>query len=152
MAYSTEEARVQLLDDLAHAIDEIGVALAALGAAYELLDERTADQLEEELFRPVQVAYGRAQRTYTGFAERHGLPARTFEPSVAGRVSQGARSFVDTAVEAVGETEHLLAEIQDSMMPVEVGDAQLRAGLAEARELIAPLPGRAHELVRVIGR
>ena len=37
-------------------------------------------------------------------------------------------------------------------MPVEVGDAPLRAGLAEARELVAPLPARAHELVRVIGR
>ena len=152
MAYSTEEARVQLLDDLAHAIDEIGVALAALGAAYELLDERSADQLEEELFRPVQVAYGRARRTHAGFAERHGLPGRAFEPSVAGRVSQGARSFVEAAAEAIGETEHLLAEIQDSMMPVEVGDAALRAGLAEARELVAPLPARAHQLVRVIGR
>lgn len=152
MAYSTEEARVQLLDDLAYAIDEIGVALAALGAAYELLDERTADQLEEELFRPVQVAYGRAQRTHAGFAERHGLPGRTFEPSVAGRVSQGARSFVDTATEAVGETEHLLAEIQDSMMPVEVGDAPLRAGLAETRELVSPLPDRARELTRILGR
>lgn len=152
MTYSTEEARVQLLDDLAHAIDAIGVALAALGAAYELLDERSADQLEEELFRPVQVAYGRAQRTHRGFAERHGLPGRRFEPSVAGRVSQGARSFVDTAVEAIGETEQLLAEIQDSMMPVEVGDAPLRAGLAEVRELVGPLPARAHELVRVIGR
>ncbi len=152
MAYSTEEARIQLLDDIAHAIDELGVALAALGAAYELLDERTADQLEAELFRPVQVAYGRAQRTHAGFAERHGLPGRTFEPSVAGRVSQGARSFVDTAAEAVEETEHLLTEIQDSMMPVEVGDATLRAGLAEIRELVGPLPERTLGLVRVIGR
>jgi hypothetical protein len=100
----------------------------------------------------VQVAYGRAQRTHAGFAERHGLPGRTFEPSVAGRVSQGARSFVETAAEAVGETEHLLAEIQDSMMPVEVGDAPLRAGLAEIRELIGPLPERTAGLVRVIGR
>ena len=58
---------------------------------------------------------------------------------MAGRVSQGARSFVDTAAEAVEETEHLLTEIQDSMMPVEVGDATLRAGLAEIRELIGPL-------------
>jgi hypothetical protein len=37
-------------------------------------------------------------------------------------------------------------------MPVEVGDAQLRAGLAEARELVGPLAGRAHELVRILGR
>ena len=102
--------------------------------------------------RPIQVAYGRAQRTHAGFAERHGLPGRTFEPSTAGRASQGAKSFLDTAVEAVGEADHLLVEIQDSMMPVEVGDAQLRAGLAEARELVGPLAGRAHELVRILGR
>ena len=152
MAYSTAEARQQLLDDLARAVDEIGVALAALGGAYELLDEHTADRLEAELFRPVQVAYGRAQRTHSGFAERHGLPGRVFEPSTAGRASQGAKSFLDAAVEAVEEADHLLVEIQDSMMPVEVGDAQLRAGLAEARELVEPLEERAHELVRVLGR
>ncbi|MGH2948758.1 MAG: hypothetical protein ACRDPC_21310 [Solirubrobacteraceae bacterium] len=152
MAYSAAEARQQLLDDLARAIDEIGAALAALGAVYELLDERTADRLEEELFRPVQVAYGRARRTHASFAERHGLLRRAFEPSTAGRPSQGARSLLDAAVEAVGEADRLLAEIQDSMMPVEVGDAQLRAGLAETRALLTPLPARAHELVRVLGR
>ncbi len=152
MTYTTAEARQQLLEDLANPIEEIGVALAALRAAYELLDEHTADRLEEELFRPVQVAYGRAQRTYAGFAERHGLAGRAFEPSTAGRPSQDARSLLDAAMEAVGEADHLLAEIQDSMMPVEVGDAPLRAGLAEARELVAPLPGRAHELLRVLGR
>jgi len=152
MAYTTAEARQQLLEDVARAIDEIGVALAALGAAYELLDERSADQLEEELFRPVQVAYGRAKRTYAGFAERHGLTGRAFEPSTAGRPSQGAPSFLETAVEAVEEADHLLVEIQDSMMPVEVGDAELRAGLAEARALVEPLRGRARELTRVLGR
>jgi hypothetical protein len=152
MAYSTAEARQQLLDDLAHAIDELGVAIAALGGAYELLDERAADQLEQELFRPVQVAYGRAQRTHAGFAERHGLPSRTFEPSTAGRASQGAKSFLDAAVEGIEEADHSLVEIQDSMMPVEVGDAELRAGLAGVRELVDPLPARATELVRVLGR
>jgi hypothetical protein len=152
MTYTEAEARQQLLDDLANAIEEIGVALAALGGAYELLDEQSGDRLEEQLFRPVQVVYGRARRTHTGFAERHGLPARSFEPSAAGRPSQGARAMLDTAQEALGETDHLLAEIQDSMMPVEVGDPELRAGLAQAREQIAPLPGRARELVRVLGR
>jgi hypothetical protein len=152
MAYSTAEARQQMLDDLAHAVDEIGVALAALGAAYDQLDERTADRLEEELFRPVQLAYGRMQRTHAGFAERVKLPTRQFEPSTAGRPSARAREQLDTATEAIAEADHLLAEIQDSMMPVEVGDAELRAGLADGRERVGPLPGRARELVRVLGR
>jgi hypothetical protein len=152
MPYSTAEARQQLLDDLAAATDELGVALAALGAAYEQLDERTADRMEEELFRPVQVAYGRARRTHAGFAERHGLPGRRFEPSTAGRAAAGARGLLDAGVEAIGEADHLLVEIQDSMMPVEVGDPELRAGLAQVRELVGPLTHRAREIVRVLGR
>jgi hypothetical protein len=152
MAYVTGEARQRLLDDFAEAIEEIGAALAALGGAYELLDERTADRLEEELFRPIQVAYGRAQRTHAGFAERYGLQGRTFTAATAGAASQGVKSFLDTAVESVGEADTILAEIQDSMMPVEVGDPELRAGLAEVRELVGDLRGRARELVRTLGR
>ena len=152
MPYSTADARQQLLDDLANAIDELGVALAVLGDAYEALDEQTADRMEEQLFRPVQVSYGRAQRTHAGFAERHGLPARTFEPSAAGRVGQDARSLLNAAIEAFGEAEQLLVEIQDSMMPVEVGDAELRAGLAGLRELVGPLPERGAALLRTLGR
>jgi hypothetical protein len=152
MTYSTAGARQQLLDDLGRAIDAVGVALAALGTVYELLDERTADRLEEQLFRPVQLAFGRARRTHAGFAERHGLSARTFAPPPAGPPSQGARSLLDAAVQAIEGADHVLAEIQDSMMPVEVGDAELRAGLAEVRERVGPLPSRARELARVIGR
>jgi len=152
MAYVTAEARQRLLDDFAEAIDEIGGALAALGGAYELLDERTADRLEEELFRPIQVAYGRAQRTHAGFAERYGLQGRAFAAATPGVPSQGVKSFLETAVEAVGEADTILAEIQDSMMPVEVGDPELRAGLSEVRELVGHLRGRARELVRTLGR
>ena len=152
MAYVTREARQELLDSIAEAIDEIGTGLAALGAAYEQLDEQTADRLEEELFRPVQVAYGRAQRTHAGFAERHDLPGRSFEPATAGRPSQDVRGLLDEAVDAVAEADDVLAELQDSMRPVEVGDAELRAGLSEVRELLAALRGRARELVRTLGR
>jgi hypothetical protein len=152
MAYITAEARQRLLDDFGDTIESIGIALAALGAAYELLDERTADRLEEQLFRPVQTAYGRAQRTYAGFASRYGLLTREFAPATPGRTSQGARSFVEHAVEAVGDADAALAELQDSMMPVEVGDPELRAGLAEVRELAGDLPGRARELLRTLGR
>jgi hypothetical protein len=152
MAYSTAEARQQLLDDIGAAVEEIGVALAALTEAYDHLDERMADRMEEELFRPVQVAYGRARRTHTAFAERVGLPTRTFEPSAYGRPTASSREMLDTAVEAIAESDHLLTEVQDSMMPVEVGDPELRAGLAEVRGLVGPLAGRAREITRVLGR
>src|SRR4051812_5801197 len=42
MAYTSAEARQELLDYLAEAIERIGLALAALGAAYEQLDEHNA--------------------------------------------------------------------------------------------------------------
>ena len=77
MAYASQEARQDLLASIAEAIDEVGRAMAALGDAYDQLDEHTADVLEEQLFRPAQAAYARAQRTYSGFAERHGLDMLT---------------------------------------------------------------------------
>ena len=152
MAYITAEARQQLLDDLAGEIGAIGDALAALGAAYEVLDEQTADRMEEQLFRPVQQAYGRAQRTHSGFAERYGLPTRSFGPGNAGPVSLGARALLDGAVDAVDEADEALVELQDSMMPVEVGDPELRAGLAALGALVEDVRGRAREVLRTLGR
>ena len=38
------------------------------------------------------------------------------------------------------------------MRPVEVGDAELRAGLAEVRELVADLGLRGREFLRTFGR
>jgi len=152
MAYVSAEARQELLDTIADAIDELGTALAALGEAYEQLDERAADTLEEQLFRPVQLAYGKAQRTHAGFAQRFGLSARGFEPAIRGVPSTGVKGFVADAVEAVGQADNDLAELQDSMMPVEVGDAELRAGLADVRELLADVRSRADGLLRTFGR
>jgi len=152
MAYTTAEGRQQLLDDLGQAIEALNVALAALGAAYDALDERNADQLEEQLFRPVQSAAGRARRIHTAFASRYGLPAATFPPASAGPASLGARGFVDRATDAVEEADEALAELQDSMLPVEVGDPELRAGLADVRGLVGDVRGRARALVRTLGR
>jgi hypothetical protein len=152
VTYNASEARQELLDNLAEAIDEIADSLAALGAAYEQLGTVPADRLEEELFRPVQAAYGRAKRTHAGFAQRFGLPARQFAPATPGLPSTGIRGFVDSAVESAAEAGAVLAELQDSMMPVEVGDAELRAGLAEVRELLGDVRGRAREFVRTLGR
>ncbi len=153
MAYTTAQARERLLDSVAQANEEIGLALASLGEAYEQLDEQNADRLEEELFRPVQMAYGRAQRTYTKFAARHDLPSHTFAPPpTAGAPSRGVKGFLDSAVDAVGRADLTLASLQDSMLPVEVGDPELRAGLEEVRELLSALPGRSRQLVRTLGR
>jgi hypothetical protein len=152
MAYTTAQARQQLLDTVAGATDEIGFALASLGEAYERLDEHTAEDLERELFLPVQMAYGRAQRTHAEFAERHGLPSRVFGPPALRAPSQGVKTLLDNAVEEVERAESALATLQDSMLPVEVGDADLRAGLEEVRRLVGDLRGRTRQLVRTLGR
>src|SRR5919201_301630 len=151
MVQTTAEARQQLLDTVARATDQIGFALTALGAAYEQLDELRADQLEKQLFRPVQVAYGRARRIHAEFASRHGLADRTFEPPSPGLASTGAKTFIERAVVSVTRADEALAELQDSMLPVEVGDPELRAGIADLRGLVGDLAPRARELVRTIG-
>jgi hypothetical protein len=152
VAYVAGEARQELLDTLAEAIDDIAVALSALGGAYEQLATRPADRLEEELFRPVQAAYGRAKATHTAFAQRYGLPTRTFMPANPGLPSTGVRGFVDSAADAVAQADGQLSELQDSMMPVEVGDPELRAGLASVRELLGDVDARTREFVRTLGR
>jgi hypothetical protein len=152
MAYVAGEARQELLDTLGEAIDDIAVALAALASAYEQLTTGPADRLEEQLFGPVQSAYGRAKRTHSGFAQRHGLPQGTFAPAPPGLPSTGVRGFIDNAVAAVEEADSVLSELQDSMMPVEVGDPELRAGLAEVRELLGEVGIRAREFTRTLGR
>jgi hypothetical protein len=152
MVQTTAEARQQLLDAIAQATDEIGRALSWLGAAYEQLDETRADELEEQLFRPVQLAYGRGRRAHAEFAARHGLEARKFEPPAPGLASIGAKAFIENAVTAVGHADTVLAELQDSLLPVDVGDPELRAALADLRELVGGLSLRARELLRTIGR
>jgi hypothetical protein len=152
VTYVAAEARQELLDTLGQAIDAIAGSLAALGAAYEQLGTVPADRLEEELFRPVQSAYGRAKRTHAGFAQRQGLPGGAFTPATPGLPSTGARGFVESAVESAARADAVLAELQDSMMPVEVGDPELRTGLAETRALLGDVSARAREFLRTLGR
>jgi hypothetical protein len=152
VAYVTAEARQEMLQEIARAIDELGTALALLGDAYERLDERTADVLEEQLFRPAQAAYGRAKRTHAAFAERHGLTGRQFQPGTPGAASSSVAELLEGALEAAAEADVILGDLQDSMRPVEVGDPELRAGLAEVRTLLGELPARGRQLQRVLGR
>jgi hypothetical protein len=152
MTYTTAEGRQQLLDTLAQATEELGAALANLGEAYEHLDERNAERLEQEIFRPLQMAYGRAQRTHAEFAARHDLPGRPFVQAAPGAPSHGVKGFLEETAAAVSGADGEMAELQDSMLPIEVGDPEVREGLAEVRRLIADVGGRTRELVRVFGR
>ncbi len=152
MAYTKADGPQQLLDTVAEAIDEIGGALAALGAAYEELDERSADELEATLFRPVQQAYGRAQRAHAGFAARTGLEGRTFTQPEPGSRALGARGFIDDATEAIAAADDTIITLQDSLLPVEVGDREIRTDLAGIREILDHLPDRAEDLLRLLGR
>ena len=152
MTYSQAEGRQEVLDGLAEAIDALAFALACLGEAYELLDETSGDHLDEAVFRPVRTAYGRAKRTHSGFSQRHGLPERAFPEANAGVSPAGAPGFVELALGAVEEAELTLSSLQDTMLPVEVGDAELRSGLASVRESIAPVAADAREFSRTLGR
>jgi hypothetical protein len=152
MARTTLEAREQILADLATAIGQVALATACLGEAYEQLDELTGERLEQELFRPAQKAFGRAKRTQSQFADRVGLSAPAAESPSAGLPSQGVKRFVERAVDASAEASHTLAELQDSMLPIEAGDAELRAGLAEVRELLDEMPSRGRGFLRTLGR
>ncbi len=137
---------------MAEAAEALGAALALLSEAYELLDEATGDRVEEQLFRPVQRAYGRSRSAYAGFATRHELAAS--EPGGAARAapSHGVKGLIDGAASAVHTADATLATLQDSLLPVEVGDAQLRAELGQVRELLSGFDGRARELLRTFGR
>jgi hypothetical protein len=151
MAYTNAEGRAELLDALGTATEHLGVALARLGDAYDQLDERAGDRLEETLFRPVQHAYGRAQRTHAEFGARHGVAPRTFAQPGPGRAA-GAKLAIDAALSAITSADAELAELQDSMLPVEVGDPEVRAGITETRELVGHVRSQARELVRTLGR
>jgi hypothetical protein len=152
MSYIAREARQEMLETVARAAEEIGAALALVETAYELLDEGNADRLEEQLFRPLQGAYGRARRTHSGFASRHGLEARPLTPRRPTHAAAQPRELVEDAADAAADAEDQLSELQDSMMPVEVGDPELRAGLAEVRESLAAVQERSDAFLRTLGR
>lgn len=155
MAITQREARERILEELGVAVDRAALAVACLGEGFELLSVTSADRLEAELYRPVQKAFGRGKRTHLQFAERCGLATREFEPPEPGRPTQGVqavKALVERAVVAAAEADRALAELQDSMLPIESGDAELRVGLGEVREHLSELPIAAREFLRTLGR
>jgi len=152
VSFSSADGRTQLLQVVGESADRLAVALGLLSGAYELLDERAAEQLEDELFRPVQLAYGRLRRTYTEFAARYGLPGREFGAAPEGAPARGLQGLVEGAVGEVLAADGELAALQDSMLPVEVGDAELRGGLQETRSGLAGVSSAARQMMRTFGR
>lgn len=152
MTYTAAEGRQEILDALASAAEELGLALADLSEAYEHLDEHAAERLEETLFRPTQAAYGRAKSEHAAFAERSRLPGRAFETPRQAAPSASAGGLIEKAVDLTAKAEGALADLQDSMLPVEVGDEALRASLTETRQLLAGMPSRGREILRTLGR
>jgi hypothetical protein len=151
MAYTTEEGRTQILDDSAAAVRDLTEAVAALGDAYEQLDDDSGDRLEAALFKPLQSAYGQLQRTHTEFAARVGMTPARFAAPEPGAV-EDARALLERAADAIQAAQDALAELQDTLLPVEVGDRELRTGLSDVRTMIASLPEACDEFVRMLGR
>jgi len=151
MGYTTEEGRTQILDDAAAAINQMSIAMAALGEAYEHLDEQSGDRMETQLFRPLQHAYGQLRRTHAEFAQRCGLPGREF-PAAPTPAPEDPRASLEHAADAIQAADDALAELQDTLLPVEVGDQQLRAGLSGTRTTIASLPEACDVFIRTLGR
>lgn len=152
MTYDTGQARAELLETVAAAAAHLGTAVGWLTLAYDHLDDQTADTLEEQLFGPVQKAYGRARRTHDGFAERFALEAGPIEPAEPHAGNRPVRDLIEHASGEVAHANALLVELQDSMRPVEVGDAELRAGLADVRTAIGDVPARTRALLGRLGR
>jgi hypothetical protein len=153
MSYTTGEARESMMEDVGRALEQLAFALACLGEAYELVDENSADRLEENLFRPVRSAYAQARRALSGFAARHELQtAPASQPDSSGLHSSDPRVYLERAIEASSQADATIAELQDSMLPVEVGDQELRQDLSGVRALLDRVPAQGQALLRTLGR
>jgi regulator of protease activity HflC (stomatin/prohibitin superfamily) len=60
--------------------------------------------------------------------------------------------LIDSAVGSVAQADAALSGLQDSSLPTEVGDAELRAALTNVRELLGGVRQRAREIERTLGR
>jgi hypothetical protein len=152
VTYTNAEGREGLLEALAESTEQVGAALEYLGAAHERLDDQNADRLEEQIFGSAQRAYAGGRRSYSAFASRHGLPTRSFEGPAVPPGSLKAAELIEMAASEAEGADEMLAGLQDDQALVEVGDVELRSGVAEVRQAIGVVPQRARELLRTLGR
>ena len=125
---------------LGEAVEYLGEGIGSLGEAYEVLDDQTADTLEEKLFGPMQRGYGRAKKAYADFAGRHGLEGRTFDAPASPLMSGKAADLIASAGGSAEAADFTLAELQDDRAFLAVGDQELRTDVVSAREAIADVP------------
>ena len=152
MAFTTREAHEQIVNELGWAVGQIALASECLSDAYEELDVTTADRLEEELYRPLQRAFGRAKRTLVDFAAQTGLEPSEGEPDSAGPPRLTVKQKIERALALAADGGQRIAELQDSDMAIASANAELRAGLAETRRLLAELCSRGPSFLRSFGR
>jgi hypothetical protein len=86
------------------------------------------------------------------FAARQGLPEHVFEEARPYVREHDPKGTIDSAVAAVERADSGLSTLQDSMLPVEVGDPPLRAGLEQVRVQLGGIRARAREIERLLGR
>jgi hypothetical protein len=152
VAYTNLEGREGLLEALAESTEQVAAALEYLGAAHERLDDLSADRLEEQLFGSAQRAYASARKAYAGFAARHSLATRDFDQPAVPPGSLKAAELIEKAANEAEGADEMLSGLQDDQALIEVGDQELRAGVAEVRQAIGVLPDRAREMLRMLGR
>lgn len=153
MTYDSAQARRALVDELLGAAGEISAAIASASAAYELLDDTSGDRLEERVFAPLQKALATLRRAVDAFAARHGDPAASAAPPPPEpHPSQGVAALLDGCAGAARAADERLGTLQDSLVLVDVGDADLRAGVSDTRRRLGAVPAALREFARTLGR
>ena len=150
---TTLEARAEILARLSVAIERASLATACLGEAFELLDDAGAERLEDQLL-PARAARLRTGEAGAGHASRTASASSRRRPGAPrpARPRRAPKLLVERAAGAAAEADLVVADLQDSMLPIEAGDAELRAALAEVRELLGAVPAAAREFQRTFGR
>jgi hypothetical protein len=153
VTYDPAQARRALVDELLDAAAEISTAIAYASAAHERLDDTSADRLEAQVFAPLQKALGTLRRAAGGFAARHGDPAASSSaPPPEPHPSQGVAALLEGCGAAARTADEHLGALQDSLVLVELGDADLRAGVSDARRRLGEVPTALRAFTRTLGR